>query len=135
MKNSEADARRWLRQAENDLAAARVMLREGFFAQTCFLAHQVAEKALKSLAYYRGDRFVTGHSLSDLTRSLLNTFPQLSDHTEAVGILDQHYVPTRYPNALPGSVPFEVYTRGQGEDAVGTASRTVDLAQSVVAPP
>ena len=33
MKNSEADARRWLRQAENDLAAARALLREGFFAQ------------------------------------------------------------------------------------------------------
>ena len=118
MKNSVADARRWLRQAENDLAAAQLMLREGFFAQACFMAHQIAEKALKALAYYRGDRHVMGHSLLELVSSLEPTYPQLSQHRELAGTLEQYYVPTRYPNALPGSVPFEAYNRGQAEDAV-----------------
>lgn len=78
MKNSKGDAQRWLRQAENDLEAARILLREGFFSQVCFAAHQVAEKVLKALAYYRGDRHVVGHSLLELLQGLGTTPPQLS---------------------------------------------------------
>ena len=70
MKNSEADARRWLRQAENDLEFTRLASREGFSAQACFMAHQVVEKALKAVAYYCGDRYVIGHSLTDLVSRL-----------------------------------------------------------------
>ena len=104
MKNSRGDARRWLLQAENDLAFGRLALREGFFAQACFISHQVAEKSLKALAYYRGDRTVIGHSLLELASSLEPTYPQLSKYHELAGILDQYYVPTRSPNALPGAV-------------------------------
>ena len=125
MKSSEADARRWLRQAENDLDFARLALREGFFAQACFMAHQVAEKALKALAYHRGDRYVTGHSLLELLSSLEPAHPELSGHRELAGLLDQYYLTTRYPDALPGGVPFEAYNRGQGEDAVQGA-RAID---------
>ena len=32
-------------------------------------------------------------------------------------------VPTRYPNALPGSVPFEVFGQEQAETAVAGAGR------------
>ncbi|MCH8062529.1 MAG: HEPN domain-containing protein, partial [Chloroflexi bacterium] len=70
MKNSEADGKRWLSQAENDLSAARLMEERAFYAQACFICHQVAEKALKALAYYRGDRYVTGHSLLDLLQKI-----------------------------------------------------------------
>ena len=105
MKNSEEDARRWLRQAENDMAAARLMLREGFHSQVCFMSHQVAEKAVKALAYYRGDRYVTGHSVSDLVTDLKSSYPQLSEHLKLAKTLDRYYVPTRYPDALPGGVP------------------------------
>ena len=132
MKNSEADARRWLLQAENDLDFARLALREGFFAQACFMAHQVAEKALKALAYYRGDRYVMGHSILELLSSLELSYPQLSEHQELAGILEQYYVPTRYPNALPGSVPFQAYNRGQAEDAVDGAAAMVATAKGVV---
>ena len=71
MKNSEADAKRWLRQAENDLDFARLALREGFYSQACFMSHQVTEKALKAIAYFRGDRYVTGHSLLEIILNLV----------------------------------------------------------------
>ena len=134
MKNSREDARRWLRQAENDLAFARLALREGFFAQACFMSHQVAEKALKSLAYNRGDRYVSGHSLLDLMSSLVTTHKQLAEHTKLAKILDRYYVPTRYPDALPGSVPFEVYDdKDEASEAVQGAAAVVETARSVVA--
>lgn len=132
MKNSEADARRWLRQAQNDQEFASLALREGFFAQACFTAQQVAEKALKALAYFRGDRFVTGHSVVELVSSLETTYPQVSQLREPARILDQHYVPTRYPNALPGAAPFEVYTKGQAETAVEGAALAVQLVRGLI---
>ena len=80
MKNSVVNARRWLRQAENDLAFARLAIREGFFAQACFMSHQIAEKALKALSYHRGDRYVTGHSLVELALGLESSYPQVSEY-------------------------------------------------------
>ena len=132
MKNSEADARRWLRQAENDLAIAQLVLEEGFSSHACFMAHQVVEKALKALAYCRGDRFVTGHSLIGLLSQLETTYPALSEYDELVGILDRYYIPTRYPDASPGGVPFELYRKGEAEEAVEGARQVVDLAGSLI---
>ena len=52
MKNSEADGKRWLSQAENNLSAAELMAGGGFCAQACFLCHQVAGKSLKAPAIH-----------------------------------------------------------------------------------
>ena len=132
MKNSEADAKRWLSQAINDLAFSRLALRESYFTQTCFMSHQVAEKALKSLAYFRGDRYVMGHSLSGLVASLEETHPEIKEFHSITGRLDQFYVPTRYPDALPGGTPFEAYDREQAEEAVASAARIVAFAEGVI---
>ena len=132
MKNSQQDAERWLSQAENDLAFARVALREGFFAQACFNSHQVGEKALNALAYRGGDRYVTGHSVDGLMTTLAPTYGQLSSLDDAVVNLDSYYVPTRYPNALPGSVPHRVYKKGQAEEAVGWAAQVVQVVHDIV---
>lgn len=39
------EAGRWLETAEEDLAAARVLLREAKYSHACFLAQQSGEKA------------------------------------------------------------------------------------------
>ncbi|MEB3264056.1 MAG: HEPN domain-containing protein [Synechococcus sp.] len=38
----------WIRQAQSDLAVARLTAAEGFHAQACYHAGQAAEKALKA---------------------------------------------------------------------------------------
>jgi len=49
----------WIRQAQNDLEAARFTAGEGFHAQACYLAGQAAEKALTRMnsasRYPQGD--------------------------------------------------------------------------------
>ena len=132
MKNSEADGKRWLSQAENDLAAAQLMVERAFNAQACFMCHQVAEKALKALAYYRGDRYVTGHSLLKLLQDVSGTYPDMSQFEGLMGILNQYYVPTRYPDALPGGTPFETYNLRQAQEAVDGASRLVHAAKGFI---
>ena len=120
-----AEATRWILQAENDLAFAQLGLREGYYSQACFLSQQSAEKALKSVAYGRGDRFVVGHSLQELLNGLVSTYGEMESLREAACRLDQYYVATRYPDALPGGLPFETYSRGQAEEAVEMASEIV----------
>jgi HEPN domain-containing protein len=132
MKNSEADGKRWLSQAENDLGAAQLMEERAYYAQACFMCHQVAEKALKALAYYRGDRYVTGHSLLDLLQKISGTYPDMSQFEGFMGILNQYYVPTRYPDALPGGTPFETYNQRQAREAVDGASLLVDAAKAFI---
>jgi HEPN domain-containing protein len=133
MRDSRGEALRWLRQAENDLAFARLALREGFFAQACFVAQQTAEKALKAVAYGLGERLVVGHSLVELLARLDDRVPALADRRERAGVLDQYYVATRYPNGLPGGVPFEAFSREQAERAVEDAEGFVEAARAALA--
>lgn len=64
--DSHSQGRRWLAQAENDLAFAELAAREGFFAQACFNSQQAAEKALKAVLYAREAEPVFGSSVADL---------------------------------------------------------------------
>jgi len=115
-----------LRQAQNDLEFARLGLERGFFAQVCFQCQQISEKALKSIHYGElRKRLVVGHSLVELSHGL-NLPTGLTDN---LAVLDQYYIPTRYPNGLPGSTPYEVYTGAQATAAVGVAEQVVTLAE------
>jgi HEPN domain-containing protein len=60
----------WLKQAENDLLWIRDTLRGGHWAQTCFVAQQTAEKAIKALALDRGFDSVKSRSISEITKAL-----------------------------------------------------------------
>ncbi len=122
MKEPNREADRWLKQAESDLAYAELGLRERFFAQVCFQCQQVCEKAIKALRYGRGERAVLGHALVELAAPL----EAMARFRENLAVLDQYYVPTRYPNGLPGGIPSDVYTRSQ-------ATKAVEIAREVVA--
>ena len=129
MKEANREADRWLRQAENDLAYAAVGLREGFAAQVCFQCQQVCEKAIKALRYGRGERAVLGHALVELAAPL----EVMARFREELGMHDHYYVPTRYPNGLPGGIPADVYTRTQATEAVGVARRIIAVVRRELA--
>jgi HEPN domain-containing protein len=127
-RRPETEAGRWLALARSELAFAQVGLREGFYAQACFHCQQSAEMALKALHYLGGARFVPGHSLVELLAPLVQTHAELATFREAAARLDQFYIPTRYPNGLPGGVPADVFSREQAAEAVTQAARFVDRA-------
>ena len=132
MKRAKAEAARWQAQAESDLGFAELGLREGFFAQACFVCQQASEKALKALHYLGGARVVLGHSLVELLDPLVTEYAGLADLREGAQQLDQYYIPTRYPNGLPGGVPAQVFTRRQTEEAVSLTRRFLALARSAL---
>ena len=125
MKDGRAEGIRWLRQAENDLEYARIGLREGFYAQVCFQCQQICEKALKAIHYGQLEkRVVFGHSLVQLASEL----PLEGGLREELAVLDQYYIPTRYPNGLPGGIPSEVFNE---EDAKRAISIAENIAETV----
>ena len=136
MKGAARDeAERWLRQAESDLAFAALGAREGFPAQACFTSQQAAEKAVKAVLYLSGARFVPGHSVVELLDRAAAAVADadaapLRRLQDSARQLDQYYIPTRYPNGLPGGIPAEVFTDTQAEDAVGRARSFVEAARA-----
>ena len=125
MFDPSAEAARWIRQAENDLEYLRLGFAGGFYSQTCFMCQQAAEKALKALHYGLGERIVIGHSIVRLIESAPGEEPDLSRFLDDARILDQFYIPTRYPNGLPEGSPFEAYTSAQAAEAVEKAESII----------
>lgn len=130
--DARVEALRWLEQAENDLAFAEHGARLGFHAQSCFLAQQAAEKAVKAVHYLRGSRVVIGHSVDALLEALESSGLAVGELRPQGAQLDLHYIPTRYPNGLPGNVPFKVYTAAQSTQALDAARRISGFARSEV---
>ncbi len=120
------EARRWLDQAEDDLGWARLLQQQGGFNLACFLSQQVAEKALKALLYHSIEDAVLGHSVRELCERAAALVPELAGHCDAWGALDGYYIATRYPDALPGSIPARVFDRSTAERAVATDTEVVE---------
>ena len=128
MKPGREGALRWLRQAEHDLAIARGHQERGDFSDACFMAELAAQKALKAFLLGHGDRSVALHSVAQLAEHCSQINPAFTVHITAGRVLDQYYIPTRYPDALaPPAVPFESYTQEQGTTAAAASQAIVAL--------
>lgn len=107
------EGRRWIDQARRDLDDAALLAEHGRHATACFLAEQAAEKALKGVLYAAGADAVLGHSVRTLCEEVAALEPGVRPSCPEWGALDQFYIPTRYPDALPGGIPAEAYTATQ----------------------
>ncbi|MBN2644471.1 MAG: HEPN domain-containing protein [Desulfuromonadaceae bacterium] len=113
----------WLRQAQNDLEWANHSLAGNFFAQTCFIAQQAAEKALKAYCYFKGLDTVRTHSLYQIIRALGENGVLEKNAKE----LDLYYISARYPDAFPAGAPFEMLSREQAQRALTAARDMYDI--------
>ncbi|HID62194.1 MAG TPA: HEPN domain-containing protein [Anaerolineae bacterium] len=129
MKDPIAEAARWFKQAQYDLEAARYNAEGQFYAIACFSAQQSAEKALKAFLFRQGERFVTGHSVTELCERCGEHLEVFVSLTSQVSKLDRFYIPTRYPNGLPGGVPAEVYDKQDAEGAIALATEVLELVE------
>lgn len=120
------EGRRWLEQAEIDLGWAAHLAGQGAYHLACFLSQQVAEKALKAFLYSRGAEIVLGHSVERLCAEVSRAEPSFAVGCGRWSALDGFYVPTRYPNSLPDSIPARVFTRSAAEEAVAHAREVVE---------
>lgn len=125
------EARRWFSQAQADLAVVRTLRSAGHYAAACFHAQQAAEKALKAVLFSQGSRVVLGHSVRELARQCEAHDPAFAGVAEETALLDQFYIPTRYPNGLPSpAIPSEMYTMAQAAAAQEAVERVLQTAEA-----
>ena len=128
MRNAKEEALRWLNQAEHDLKALEILLKQGFFSDSCYFAEQICQKVLKAFLIAQGQRFVPQHSIKVLTESCRKLDKDFASFAEMGKVLDQYYLGSRYPDAVnPPALPFEIYTENQAREAADSARTILSL--------
>ena len=120
----------WLAQAERDLEQAVDSARAGRHEWACFAAQQAAEKSVKALHLHLGQE-AWGHVVARLLREL--PIDPGDDLVDRARVLDNFYVPTRYPSSHPEGAPFEHYGHIQSEEAIGHAGQIVAFVRAQMA--
>ncbi len=126
------EAKRWLNQAINDLEAARWNSDGKFCAHACFLSQQAAEKALKAYLYSIGKRRIITHSTFTLAKECAQTNDKFNSILSICAELDKHYIPSRYPNGLPDSIPSEVYLKQDAEVSINHSEKVLEFVSKLI---
>ncbi len=125
---------RWLTQAKDEFQDADDLRKRNRFYLALFHFQQAAEKALKAYLYLKVksiEVFYT-HSIDDLLEMTMDIDPDFKEVAQAKK-LDKYYVPTRYPNGLPGGVPSRYFDDPkEGEEAMELAKRVIELVEKKV---
>jgi len=97
MTNRSGD---WFAQALRDLEHAERSVEATYHEWACFASHQAAEKAVKALHLSHGQE-AGGHVVSRLLHQLPDSVPVSDRLIDQARVLDNYYVPARYPNGHP----------------------------------
>ena len=115
MVNQKEEPNKWMEKAERDLMSANVNSEQGIFDVAAFLAHQAAEKALKTLYIVKFKRLWKIHDLNELGKSIGAPKTILV----ACDALNPHYIQTRYPTET-------TYTKEMAEDAIKNSEKVIE---------
>ena len=85
------------------------------------------EKALKAFLFAQGEELVIGHSVARLCAAAAAMEAAFGEHCRSWAVLDGFYIPTRYPNGLPGGIPAEAYPQETAQHAVRLATQAVEF--------
>jgi HEPN domain-containing protein len=116
----------WLRQAQKDFDHAERSRGHGDHEWACFAAQQAAEKAVKALHLSRGQE-AWGHVVAKLLRELPATVIVPDELVERAMVLDNFYIPARYPDSHPEGAPFQHYGALQSREAIEHAGQIIEF--------
>jgi HEPN domain-containing protein len=127
MSNRSERVQLWLCQAGDDLAVAQLVYREDYFSHACFLAQQSIEKALKGYLLEAANDYPRVHRLVELVTRCQEHDASFEGLLADCIVVDQYYIPTRYPNGIPGSLPEGLPGPDEAAEAIGIAKRIYEL--------
>jgi len=126
------ESRRWLSEAAWDLDTARILDERARYNSAAFHCQQAAGKAAKSLLYAIGETPL-GHSVRELLERFSESAKKSTDELMPLAReLDRHYVPSRYPNALPSGTPHETYDAEASRRALQCAEKILTYAKKFI---
>jgi len=119
------EAERWFEFALEDLKVAELAMEEEIYNQVCFHAQQCVEKILKGYLILKGEIYPKSHKLADLLSKIKESlFDPLKNE---ILLLDRFYIPTHYPDALPGTLPEGLPSKKDAEEALNTAKEVFKI--------
>jgi len=124
IEKNRREAERWLRTAEQDLAAARVLHGSRMYSQSCFFCQQAGGKALKAL-WRQSDADPWSHSVQRLVEDFSGDLEAREQWINHAALLDKYYIPTGYPNGLPDLTPGEVYREDDSTRGLSSAEALI----------
>lgn len=125
MKNKNDPAQTWLTFASEDLQVAELIHRnEDIPNQVCFHAQQCVENILKVLLIGNKQPCPKIHDLEELYKKCIKAnILELLPFKKEIELLSLFYLPTRYPDALVGSLPDRLPTGKDAEMALEAANK------------
>jgi HEPN domain-containing protein len=131
-RDAKAEADRWLAQAEEEYKDAELLLRARRYYLSLYLCQQSAEKALKAFIYFKEQEPVFSHSIAVLVNVAAALDPDF-DALAAAKRLDDYYIPTRYPNGLPGDIPSRYYNdEEEVKRALALSEKVISMAKKKI---
>lgn len=122
---------KWLDIALDDIDSAKIMLREKKYNNVCYFSHQAAEKGLKGCLEDNKINPPRIHDLIELLKKCQNIDNQFSKFLSQARILNQFYIPTRYPVAPIGTTPMGMPYKSLAEKALNYAEDIVNFCKSI----
>lgn len=120
---------KWFVFADEDWLMAKSAMENGIWNQVCFHSHQCVEKLLKGLLSSLKKKVIRTHSLPEILNMVVEFFPELKEVEDGCMRLDRYYIPTRYPDALPGSLPDGMPNKKDAQDAMEIMDKVNRLAR------
>lgn len=126
---------RWRESADDALQASRDNAQTGWHNWACLIAEQSAQLAVKGVLHAagRGGR-ARGHDLVRLVETAAQdaALPLSEDVRRASIRLARHYLPSRYPDALPGGTPRRRYTPSDAKEAIADAETVLQAVDDAI---
>ena len=138
---NEPEGQQWVRQAEIDHKALETLMKKArtnseLSRHVCFMAHEVAEKALKGAMYATcglGEVSLKSHKLEPLACALEAKTSKATGLAVLACSLEPYYLETRFPNQCPPpSIPAERFSLLEAEKASDSAGRILDIVNNIV---
>lgn len=128
----QAQLAEWLEFAEADLKVAKELVQkaEEFSNSICFHAQQCVEKSLKAILLSLGKGATKTHNLKELLKRIIQENQEFSQFKKQCARLDELYKPTRYPDALPGSLSEGLPTKEDAQEALKFAKEIFKFVKS-----
>jgi HEPN domain-containing protein len=111
----------WFDRAREDLQVARLVLQERHYAHACFLAQQCIEKALKAYLLEKANTYPRVHKLVDLLAECETLDAAFGVYRAECIVVDQYYIPTRYPDGVPGGLASGLPGETEAREALNAA--------------
>ena len=114
----------WFQQARRNLDQAQASQDELRHEWACFAAQQAGELAAKALHLAHGQE-AWGHNVARLLKEL--PVPVDNELIDKAKVLDNFYIPTRYPNGHSEGAPYHHYGELQSKEAIRYAGEILEF--------